>query len=118
MKHLEDNEQILLFEWATLQSCKYPELELLFHIPNGGKRNAQEAARFKRMGVKPGVPDLMLPVPRNGYHGLWIEMKSPKGKTSKNQKDMLEKLNKQRYKAVVCFSWEEAAQIIKDYLEE
>lgn len=117
MKHLEDNEQIFLFQWATLQSCKYPELELLFHIPNGGKRNAREAARFKRMGVKPGVPDLFLPVPRGEYHGLWIEMKSSKGKTSKNQKDMLEKLNKQGYKAVVCFGWEEAAETIKRYLE-
>ena len=50
MNHLEDNEQITLFRWADLQSGKYPELSLMFHIPNGGKRNAREAARFKQMG--------------------------------------------------------------------
>jgi len=60
MNHIEDNEQICLMEWAAAQSGKFPELSLIFHIPNGGKRNAREAARFKRMGVKAGVPDLFL----------------------------------------------------------
>lgn len=69
MQHIEDNEQILLFDWACAQSGKYPELELLHHIPNGGKRNAREGARFKRMGVKAGVPDIAFPIPRGGYHG-------------------------------------------------
>lgn len=79
MNHIEDNEQICLMEWAAAQSVKFPELSLIFHIPNGGKRNAREAARFKRMGVKADVPDLFLPVPRGDCHGLFIEMKAPKG---------------------------------------
>lgn len=98
------------------QSGRYPELELLFHIPNGGKRDAREAARFKRMGVKAGVPDLFLPVPRNIYHGLWVEMKAPQGKLTPNQKRMLEQLASQGYKAV-CYGWEEATQVIKSYLD-
>lgn len=117
MKHLEDNEQIILFQWAAAQSGRYPELELLFHIPNGGKRDAREAARFKRMGVKAGVPDLFLPVPRNIYHGLWVEMKAPQGKLTPNQKRMLEQLASQGYKAAVCYGWEEATQVIKSYLD-
>ena len=50
-------------------------------MPNGGKRNPAEAARFKAMGVKAGVPDLCLPVPMNGYAGLYIEMKYSNNKT-------------------------------------
>ncbi len=46
MQHIEDREQMWLFDWALLQSGKYPELNLLFHIPNGGKRDVREAARF------------------------------------------------------------------------
>ncbi|MDE6727770.1 MAG: VRR-NUC domain-containing protein [Oscillospiraceae bacterium] len=116
MQHIEDNEQILLFDWATLQSAKYPELGLLYHIPNGGKRDAREAARFKRMGVKPGVPDLFLPVPRGKYHGLYIEMKSPGGKLSDYQKEWLEKLSENGYAACVCFGFEEAQRDILKYL--
>lgn len=117
MKHIEDNEQIMLFDWARLQSAKYPELERLFHIPNGGKRDAREAARFKRMGVKPGVPDLFLPVPRGKYHGLFIEMKAPKGKATENQKQWLKSLSENGYAVYVCFGFNEAQRKIISYLE-
>ena len=50
----EDVEQISLFRWAAYQRGRWPELELMFHIPNGGKRNKAEAARLKEMGVKAG----------------------------------------------------------------
>ena len=117
MFHVEDNEQMALFGWANLQQGKYPELERLFHIPNGGKRDAREAARFKRMGVKPGVPDLFLPVPRAGYHGLFIEMKAPGGRLSDYQKEWLKQLEASGYAAFVCFGFDEAARDIVNYLE-
>lgn len=60
----EAEEQATLFSWAAMKRGKYPELDLLFHIPNGGSRGKAEAARFKAEGVKPGVPDLFLPVAR------------------------------------------------------
>lgn len=116
MRHLEDNEQILLFEWAALNQGKYPELEWMYHIPNGGKRNAREAARLKRMGVKPGVSDVHLPIPRGVYHGLWIEMKSENGKVSPAQSRFLNAMRKHGYKAAVCYGWEEAVAIIEEYL--
>lgn len=117
MQHIEDNEQILLFDWARAQSGKYPELELLHHIPNGGKRDAREGARFKRMGVKAGVPDIAFPIPRGGYHGLYIEMKSPNGKVTDHQKQWLKRLSELGYAACVCFSFEEARDDILKYLE-
>lgn len=64
MQHIEDNEQMILIRWAQFESDRHPELSLLFHVPNGGKRSKVEAARFKAMGVQAGVPDLFLPVPR------------------------------------------------------
>lgn len=44
----ESGAQETLFNWIEWQLEKYPELELAFHIPNGGKRNAREAANLKR----------------------------------------------------------------------
>lgn len=75
----EETEQITLFNWARTQQHKYPELRLMYHIPNGGQRSKSEAARFKAAGVRAGVPDIFLPCPRSRYHGLYIELKRVKG---------------------------------------
>lgn len=97
-----DNEagaQETLFNWAQYQYARYPELELLYHIPNGGKRDARTAANLKRQGVKAGVPDLHLPVARGGYNGLYIELKVGSNKPTQLQKKWLSSLNKQGYLA-------------------
>ena len=113
----ESEEQQALFQWAGLQRGKYPELDLLYHIPNGGNRSKAEAGRFKAEGVKAGVPDICLPVARGCFHGLYVELKREKGsKTSDEQKRWIEKLSKQGYFAVVCRGWTKAAEAIVLYL--
>lgn len=113
----ESVEQQCLFRWAAFQSGCYPELKLLYHVPNGGSRKKAEAGRFRAEGVKAGVPDLCLPVARGEYHGLYIELKRLKNsKTSEDQKAWIEKLNEQGYCAVVCKGWEAAAKVITEYL--
>ena len=114
----EAQHQALLMKWTQLPSIReqYPELKLLHHIPNGGKRDSIEAKHLKIQGVKSGVPDLCLPVARKNYHGLYIEMKTETGRPSDNQKWWIEQLNGQRYKAVICHGWEEAKQCLTDYL--
>ena len=115
---LEAQEQRALFEWARLQSGKYPELALMYHIPNGGRRNAKEAAMLKAEGVKPGVPDICLPVSRSIYHGLYIELKRKRGgKTSDAQKEWINGLKAQGYAALVCRGWEDAKDSIIEYLK-
>lgn len=115
----EGTEQATLFSWAKMQEHKWPELRLLFHIPNGGSRGKVEAARFKAEGVKAGVPDLFLPVARGPYHGLFIEMKRRKGgRVSDEQTAWIAALRGQGYLAHVCRGWEEAATLIAGYLDE
>lgn len=113
----EGGAQEMLFNWIAYQLDEYPELALLYHIPNGGKRDAKTATILKRQGVKAGVPDLHLPVARGGYHGLYIELKVGDNTTTKKQKDWIRELNKQGYLAVVCYGWDEAAKQLLDYLE-
>lgn len=113
----ESGAQETLFNWIEWQLEKYPELELAFHIPNGGKRNAREAANLKRQGVKAGVPDICLPVARGGYHGLYIELKVGNNKPTEKQKEWQKKLNKQGYLSVVRYGWQQAAQTLTEYLE-
>ncbi len=118
MQHIEDNEQMILIRWAQFESGKHPELSMLFHVPNGGKRNKAEAARFKAMGVQAGVPDLFLPVPRGKFHGLFIEMKAPRGRTSDAQNIWIERLKKSGYAVEVCYGFEQAQQALLEYLAE
>lgn len=116
MKRSEETEQMTLIDWCNINICKYPELKLIYHIPNGGKRGKLEAARLKRGGVKKGVPDLCLPVSRKNYHGLYIEMKFGNGRTSKEQKEWIADLTDQGYRAVVCNGFEEAKEEILKYI--
>lgn len=114
----ESAEQRALFQWANLQRCKYPELEMMYHIPNGGRRDPKEAAMLKAEGVKPGVPDICLPVARGKYHGLYIELKRKHvGKTSAAQEQWIERLRAHGYAAFVCRGWEDASDLIIEYLK-
>lgn len=113
MNHLEDAECKALWEWAQL----YPILrDCLFHVPNGGKRNAREAARMKGMGVRAGVHDYLLPVPRGAFHGLWIEMKAGKNSATPAQKEWRARMQAQGYAAYIVYGWTQARHVIRWYL--
>lgn len=113
----EDTEQMGVIDWAEWSAGRFPELKLLFHIPNGGKRDAREAARFKAMGVKAGVPDLCLPVPMNGFAGLYIEMKYGKNTETEKQREWIRALKEQGYKVTVCHGGIEATRELEEYLQ-
>ena len=113
----EAEEQMAVIKWAELMSNKHPSLKWLYHTPNGGSRNIAEAANLKRMGVKAGVPDLCLPYPSGKYHGLYIEMKTDKGRPTAAQREYLSWLNQAGYKAVMCHGAEEAIEQIWGYLD-
>lgn len=118
MNHQESSEQQALFQWAKLMQGQYPELSLLHAIGNGNARvNAIQGARMKRQGVLAGVSDIMLPVGRCGYHGLYVELKVKGGKLSSSQKWWQCKTTEQGYYSVVCVGWVEASETIKRYLE-
>lgn len=115
----EDQEQALLFEWAALREGRWPELRLMYHVPNEGKRGMAAAMQQKRMGLKSGVPDICLPVARGGYHGLYIELKRARGgRLTQPQRAWLAALAGQGYRAIRCDGWSEAAQAIERYLCE
>ena len=116
----EAQHQSTLMKWTQQPEIRaaYPELKLLFHIPNGGRRDPIEAKHLKDQGVKKGVPDLCLPVAGGGYHALYIELKTEKGRTSKEQEWWLAELCRQGNYTAVCHGWEEAAHCLIWYLTQ
>jgi hypothetical protein len=117
VKQTEHYEQVKLFQWAKAQSSKYPQLTIMFAIPNGGKRNIVTATKLKAEGVKSGVPDIFLAYPSLHAHGLFIEMKSPNGKVSTNQREWIGALSASGYMCSVCYSFDEAKKVICEYLD-
>jgi dienelactone hydrolase len=114
----EQSEQIALFERAEAHFAEYPELRLMFAVPNGGSRHKVEAVNLKKSGVKPGVPDICLPIARRGYSALFIEMKKHDGRESREQTDWRESLNLHGNLAVVCKGQDDAWNCLMQYLGE
>lgn len=114
----EAQHQANVIKWSQQPSirAKWPELALLHHIPNGGTRDAIEGRHLKQQGVKAGAPDLCLPVARGQYHGLYIEMKTEKGRTSDAQEWWGERLLAQGYMWEVCHGWESAVRVLEWYM--
>jgi len=116
MKPSEAQEQAALIQWC--QAYQDKRARFIFAIPNGMHSNPIHVSRQKAQGLRSGVPDLFLPVPSNGRHGLFIEMKVRKGgKVSKAQERWIERLNGLGYMAAVCRGLDEAIETIAQYME-
>jgi hypothetical protein len=121
-RQLEHHEQVALIDWCARMSPRYPELAELFAVPNAGgysggfKANVARVQRLKSEGVRSGEPDLLLLVPRSGYHGLCIEMKAGTGRVSPEQSARHEQLKQHGYRVMVCYSWQFAATVLLEYL--
>lgn len=124
MKHLEHQHQVALIAWAhRMRLPPAADVEegatiahYLLAVPNGGRRAPREAARLKAEGVKPGVSDLLLPLRRDGFAGLWLELKAPKGKPTELQHEWLRRMARAGYRAEWRDSWTDAAAVIADYV--
>ncbi len=114
----ERQHQQAVMKWARQPSIRerWPELALLHHIKNETTGGAAEVAADKAIGVKKGVPDLCLPVTRGGFHGLYIEMKTPSGRASEAQRWWMMELTRQGYRAVVCHGYDAAVAELCWYL--
>ena len=116
MRNQEHREQVAVFEYIKMRAATCPALRLAFAVPNGGARNAITGALLKAEGCRPGVPDIILPVPINGYTGLAIELKAKGGRLSPEQKWWIEELRVYEWRALVCFGARDAIEVIEDYI--
>lgn len=114
----EHDLQVSILAECALRANQNPLYELIFAIPNGGHRNKATAGRLKAEGVKAGVPDLFLPVPSRGYHGLFIELKVGANKPTVAQKVWLGNLAQLGYCVAEVHDFaNEAMRIITWYLD-
>lgn len=125
-KDEEHMHQAALIEWAAVTDM--PHLFLmhdseprkiggyLFAVPNGGHRSVTQGARLRAEGVKPGVSDLMLPIPTERFHSMWIEMKSSAGSMTRDQLSWFRLMTARGFYCCTCRSVDEAITEIQKYL--
>ena len=120
----EHSEQSALFLWAHNSLNEYPELKWMFAIPNGFY-GVQQKNKMKIEGLRNGVPDICLPIRRDIWPALWIELKQlkhkpvrvgSKGGMSDEQIEWQKHLRSQGHGAIVCYGWLEARDVILRYL--
>lgn len=113
----EGQEQASLMRELAL---RFPvAAKLIYHVPNGGHRVKAVAAKLKAQGVKAGIPDLVLPMARGGYFGLYIEFKAKPpydAAVSPSQDACIQALLEQGYLAIVCRGAIDASEAIRAYL--
>lgn len=108
----EESIQKSVIEWINFQ----PKLRnFVIHIPNEGKRSSRYGKSLKDMGMRPGVSDLFIAMPRHGYYGAWIELKSKNGVLKAAQKNFMIDMMSKNYFATTCHSIDTAITMIKWY---
>ena len=114
MRNIEASIQKALVHWCKTHECSV--LHNIFHVPNGGLRDAITARHLKDQGVLAGVPDLCLPLP--GGVTLWIELKPMTGKLSTKQEALHEKWRAMGHWVVVAYGYIAAQEIFKEVVEK
>lgn len=109
----EQMEQAKVIAWARANENNYSYLWLLHCSLNGVKMTKAQAGRAVAQGMKKGVADLFLPVKKGIFSGLYIEMKSEKGRISIEQSKFLKAVSDNDYSAFVCYSAVDAIAKIK-----
>lgn len=115
--HSESDLQCGLMTLVRLMPDRYPELALLYAIPNQ-RASKGEAKRMKGEGTLRGVPDLCLPVARAGCHALYLETKLPGEKLRPEQVAVAERLRREGNGVAVWRSIESAVALLNAYLRE
>lgn len=108
-KKSEESEQVAVIEYCDLMNIP------VMHVANEGKRSKAYGAKLKSMGMRPGFPDLLIVRARGKYHGFAIEMKYGKNKTTPEQDQWLWRLAQEGYATAICYSADEAINLIKIY---
>lgn len=108
----EAKNQIIVVNWVK-QCTDLP----VIHIAGERKCSPQYGAFLKKMGCIPGVADLFFPRGNEKYKGMWIELKTLKGKPTKIQIQFLDDMAREGYFTAINYGSKEAIETIKNFYE-
>lgn len=86
---------------------------IYYHPPNGEHRNPITGAKLKRMGVRPGVPDLAFVLP--GGKAAFMEIKAKRGRQSDTQREFEALASVSGAPYVVVRSIDQAREVLQEW---
>lgn len=101
-------------QMAVKDFCDAYKIRMI-HIANEGKRSKKEGYFLQRQGMIKGTVDCFMPRGNEKFNGLWMELKIPPDKPSKEQVQFLEERLAEGYDACVCYNIDEAMKVIKNF---
>lgn len=119
-RYKEDDEQMALFEWVERHAEEFPVLNELYHVANqgsGGRRGMLRQAKFKRMGLKPGIWDVCWDASMHDGRraSLRIEMKANSNNLEDPQIDKAWEYHRKGYAMYVCYTWLDAVVALVEH---
>jgi len=110
----EDHLQYQVVQYIQMQ---YPDFwRFVFHVPmETYTKGFYQKWRNKTLGVKPGLPDLMIFKPADKFVGLAIELKILPNRLMPAQEDCLKMLTDAGWMVAVCYDFEFAQRVIDGY---
>lgn len=116
----EEDIHLACADWVFAHEPRYPALQWLMHVPNGGRRSRGEAGKLRAMGVRKGVSDWILPFPSPSgrYAGLAIELKSHNGTVSDEQQDFLDDSEAAGWLTAVVRSSDEFVEVVMRWIND
>jgi len=112
----EHDLQVQIITWCRYNQGKYPQLKLIYAIPNQAKRSFALANYLKAEGMATGVPDLAIPAPNKTFSALYIELKIGKNKPTPKQLEWHKMLREYGNCVFVSYNFDDTIDIIKNYL--
>ena len=110
----EDRLQHQVMQYIAAQ---YP-FALATHVANEGKRSPFERFKFKYLGAKAGIPDILIFDPNEKYNGLAIELKAGKNKPTPAQKEWLEELEVRGCAAMWLNDFDDVVSVLNKYFKD
>ena len=103
---------------AVVKYLKLQYPQALYCASAGGLRTSiTSAVRMKASGYIKGHPDLAILEPLGKYHSLYLEIKTEKGKPTREQLWWRNELNKRDFYCKIVYGYEEAVECIDNYLK-
>jgi hypothetical protein len=114
---------------CTYLKYQYPDMLFNTDLSGAFRLTIGQAKALKKLRSNKGWPDIQICEPRNGYHGLFIELKASDVKMKKvksdewltphiqEQAEMLEKLRQRGYCAEFSIGFDMTKTIIDNYLK-
>lgn len=112
----EKQEHLAFMDWVRMQPNALIRAAII-HIPNQANHDARYGRVLKQMGLRAGVSDFFLPIPRNNYSGLWLELKRVSGgRENISQKNWIDLMRSLAYRAEFAYGAEHAINLVKEYM--